>query len=98
MSDTRPDPEPRRCYLILLDQRDDEGYIPSVVVAGEPGHNPLVGNGDHARPWHWGRTYDEAKTLCAKFNADDFGHTPVDVAIIVASSMTAGPVPVSENA
>lgn len=90
--------EPRRCYLILPDQRDDEGYIPSVVVEGEPGHSPLTGNGAHARPWHWGRTYDDAMRLCEEFNAEDFGLSPVDAAIIVASSVAAGPVPASEDA
>lgn len=90
--------EPRQCYLILVDQRDDEGYIPSLVVEGEPGHAPLTGDGAHSRPWHWGRTYEDAKALCDRFNAEDFGLTPVDATIIVASSYAAGPVPESEDA
>lgn len=91
------DRQPRRCYIILLDQRDEDGYIPSLVVEGEPGHSPLAGDGPFAQPWHWGRTYDEAKRICAKYNADDFGLTEVDTAIITASSMGAGPVPVDQH-
>jgi hypothetical protein len=55
------DPEPRQCYVVLQTQRDQHGYIPSLVTEGQPGHAPT--------PWHWGDTFEEAETVCAAVNA-----------------------------
>ena len=82
--------EPKRtCYAILAGQRDEQGYIPSLVTEGEAGHAPLAGRGTAAQPWHWGRTYDEAKETCARMNQQDFGLTEREAAEIMLSSMAA---------
>jgi hypothetical protein len=83
-------PSPRRCFYIPIEQFDEEGYIPSLVTEGEPGHAPLTGSGRHARPWHWGRTYAEACQACERENRVTFGITPAEALEIVASSMAAG--------
>ena len=67
-------------------QRQSQGYIPSAVFEGEAGHAPMLGNGAFAQPWFWGHTREEAERTCAKAN-ERLGHTPEDVARIVASSM-----------
>jgi hypothetical protein len=76
----------RTAFLVLVDQFDDNGFIPSLVTENEPGHSPLSG-GPGGTPWYWGKTYDQARTVCAKANADA-GLSPEDVAAIVASSMS----------
>lgn len=81
---------PRQCYIVLPDQRDEKGYIPSLVTEGESGHQPLAG--DKAKfqaAWYWSTDFDNAKKYCARRNADDFGLTEDDVLSIVASSMGA---------
>lgn len=81
--------EKRWCFFIPVDAYDEgRGYVPSVVYEGEPGHSPLRGNGPHAAPWYWGMTYEEAKEVARKANADR-GLTDGDVAEIVGSSMAA---------
>ena len=80
--------EPRKCFYIPDDQFDENGYIPSLVTEGEPGHAPLKGNGAHASPWYWGKTYEEAMTVCVKEN-ERLGISPEDAARIVLSSMNA---------
>jgi hypothetical protein len=30
--------EPRRCYLILANEKDEQGYIPCIAVENEPGY------------------------------------------------------------
>lgn len=80
---------PRTCFYVPYDQRDEEGYIPSVVTENEPGHSPMTGNGAHAQPWHWGRTYKEAERVCAEQNLKTYGLTEADAAEIVLSSMGA---------
>ncbi len=75
------------CFYINPSQNPgDEGYIPSVVVLGEPGHFPLCGRGDGAAPWRWGKTLEEAEVMCAKANADR-GMTKERVDEIVMSSI-----------
>jgi hypothetical protein len=80
---------PPQCFYIPADQFAEQGWIPSVVTEGQPGHQPLMGNGPQAQPWHWGRTYREAVHICNLENAQAFGLTPADAAAIVASSMAA---------
>jgi hypothetical protein len=82
---------PRICYFIPVDQFDENGYIPSLVTEGESGHAPLRGNGRLASPWHWGKTYEEAKKVATAANFDDFGLSEDDVFDIIASSMRAVP-------
>jgi hypothetical protein len=79
---------PRVCFYIPFGQCDDAGYIPSAVTEDEPGHAPLTGRGAHSAPWHWGKTYEEAKAICAEENAR-LGLSEDDVTAIVASSMAA---------
>jgi hypothetical protein len=82
----------RQCYHILADQRDENGYIPSLVTEDTPGHQPLSGAHPGQRPWYWGKTYDEARKTCARVNAEQFGLTETQASQIVLSSMRAGRV------
>jgi len=77
-----------KCFYIPVDQFDENGYIPSVVTEGEPGHAPLTGNGPHATPWYWGHTYEEARQTAERENLER-GITPEDAAEIVLSSFAA---------
>ena len=78
----------RECYVILPDQYDDGGFIPSLVTEGEPGHAPLTGDpGKHQTPWRWGKTYEEARQACVKINQDTFGLSETECLDIVLSSM-----------
>ncbi len=79
----------RQCFYVPADQFDENGFIPSIVTEGEPGHAPLTGNGDHAQPWYWGKTYDEAKAVANAQNEQRFKLTEQDVLEIVSSSMAA---------
>jgi len=79
----------RRCYYILADQYDKQGYIPSLVTEHEPGHAPMTGQGDGAAPWHWGKTLEEAEAVCNDVNLKQFNLTPLEAMEIVASSMRA---------
>lgn len=81
--------QPRTCYYIPPDQRDDEGFIPSLVTEDQPGHVPFMGNGSCASPWHWGRTYEAARDLAARMNLEDFGLDQMQVAAIMISSIRA---------
>lgn len=76
----------RTCFYIPVGQYDDQGYIPSLVTENEPGHAPLTGNGSHAAPWHWGRTYEDAQKIAEEENRR-IGVSPEDALQIVASSM-----------
>ena len=64
----RPPAEPRQCYVVLETQRDQHGYIPSLVTEGQPGHAPLTGQGEFATPWYWGDSFEEAEAVCAAMN------------------------------
>jgi hypothetical protein len=81
----------RGCFYIPAEQYDAEGWIPSWVTEDEPGHAPLAGDGPEGgrRPWHWGRTYEEARAVCAAEN-ERLGVTPDDAFRIISSSMAAG--------
>jgi hypothetical protein len=80
---------PRRCYVILPEQRNDRGYIPSIVTEGEPGHAPLMGRGEFSQPWYWGTDLAAATRLCAEFNRKDFGLDGPECSAIVSSSVMA---------
>jgi hypothetical protein len=80
--------ERRQCYYIPVDQFDSEGYIPSMVTEGIPGHTPMAGNGPFAQPWHWGTSYKEARAICDGENLK-IGITAEAANEIVLSSMFA---------
>lgn len=83
----------RRCFWIDPSQVPDEGgYVPSLVVEGEPGHSPM--RGDPAKfqsPWYWGKTLVEANSMAIKMNYEQFGLGPSQCNEIVLSSMGASP-------
>lgn len=86
-----PQLEPGRfCYIVTEDERtEDGGYVPSVVVEGDPHRYPLRGNGPYASPWVWGKTMAEATEVCRHANTEKLGLTADRVAEIVASSLRA---------
>lgn len=79
------------CYYVPAgqDPKEHGGYVPSLVVAGEAGHSPMVGQGPHAAPWVWGKTLVEAQEVCSVVN-EGRGVTDEAADLIVASSMRAG--------
>lgn len=78
----------RTAFYVDETMKTDQGYIPSVVTEGEPGHAPLTGNGNCASPWYWGHDIETAKKIAAQANAE-LGLTEADVSEIVLSSMAA---------
>lgn len=74
------------CFAVFEHQRGTGGFIPSVVTEDEPGHSPLIGRGELAEPWFWGRTFDEAERTCAEQNAD-LGIDETEAKRIVDSSI-----------
>ena len=82
----------RTCFIVLADQCNSIGYIPSLVTENEAGHSPLIGNGPFSEPWYWGRPgmseegWVQAQRVCAEENAR-LGLTPDDVEEIVSSSI-----------
>lgn len=79
--------EPRHCFVILATQYDEHGFIPSLVIEGEPGHSPMMGRGEGAVPWYWGKTYERAQEVCARFNKQRYGLSAKATARIVTGSM-----------
>lgn len=78
--------KPRMCYTVLESQRDEHGFIPSVVFEGQAGHNPMAGRDALATPWYWGKSWAEARKTCADFNRK-LGLNEADVLAIELSSM-----------
>lgn len=77
----------RWCYYVPPDSNyDGHGFVPSLVVEGVAGHVPMTGQGEHAQPWYWGKTYEEAQATCAHVNRER-GLTAEEEAEIVTSSM-----------
>lgn len=77
----------RYCYVILETQRDEHGFIPSLVTEDEAGHSPMTGKGEGATPWYWGETLERAQAVCERFNRERLGISPATAARIVCSSM-----------
>lgn len=75
----------RWCYYILETQRDEHGFIPSIVVEDSQGHYPMRG-AEGGAPWYWGKTLEAAERTCAAQNANK-GLTKRDVFEIMSSSM-----------
>ena len=78
----------RTCIFVSETMLTKDGYIPSVVTEDEPGHAPLTGNGDFARPWYWGHDIVEARRLAREYN-EQLGLSEDDVQAIILSSMRA---------
>ena len=80
------------CYYIPAgqDPKKHGGYVPSLVVADEAGHMPLVGRDELAAPWIWGATLAEAEKTCDAANARR-GLSVEAADLIVGSSMRAKP-------
>jgi hypothetical protein len=76
------------CYAVHPEQRDDNGFIPSVVYSGLVEHHPLMGKGINGTPHYWGKTWEEAQRLCGERNKE-LGLTKEDVANILESSRKA---------
>ena len=79
--------KPRQCFWIPVCQDDPHGFVPSLVTENEPGHSPMVGQGEYASPWYWGKTLEKAKETCNRVNKDRFGISEKTALRIVASSM-----------
>lgn len=61
----------RWCYTIVEPQNPKEhgGYVPSLVIEGISGHRPMSGDArDMRAAWVWGKTPEEAKAVCRKYN------------------------------
>lgn len=80
---------PRQCLAIIEGQRDENGFIPSLIVENEPGHFPMTGRGPLAAPWHFGKTYEDALAVCNNYNARNYGLSAADCLEILHSSMFA---------
>jgi hypothetical protein len=76
------------CYVVLEEQRDDNGFIPSIVYRGLGGYHPLMGGRKGSRPHYWGKSWDEGQRLCRERNKE-LGLTEQDVADILESSRKA---------
>jgi hypothetical protein len=78
------------CYHIPEAQDPERygGYVPSLVVAHEPGHSPMLGRGECAAPWIWGKTLAEAQATCKEANLG-LGVSEKEACLIIASSMGA---------
>lgn len=79
----------RWCYWVdeVQDPTIHGGYVPSVVVADEPGHYLLDGDpADHRAAYVWGATAAEAKEIAMAANLER-GISEREASDIVMSSM-----------
>lgn len=60
----------KKVATVILDiSRDrDGGFIPCLIIEGEPGHFPLSGQGEFSTPWNWGKDREKAQTLADERN------------------------------
>ena len=84
------------CYIIVPDQKDEHGYIPSAVFEGEPGHRPMMGQGDCAAPWYWGKDIETAQRICDEQNAK-MGLSKDDVSKITAAMFASTNIPTPQE-
>ncbi len=77
----------RWCYTIIASQDPSlyGGYVPSVVIENHPGHFPMLGKGEGAAPWVWGKTLAEAELLCEHTN-EEMGYSVEEAFRISAST------------
>lgn len=87
---------PRQCLWIdpAQDPAVHGGYVPSLVIEGEPGHSPLAGRSESSdapagRPWVWGPSLEQAEYTAAELNATTYGLSREDSTQIVLSSIRA---------
>lgn len=80
--------ERRTCLWVDETCWTPNGYVPALVVEDEAGYTPMMGRGEHAQPWYFGRDIDTARKLVAESNAER-GLSEQDVDDIVVSSMRA---------
>jgi len=76
------------CYGVFESSKDENGYIPGLVIENESGYYPMVGKGEGAAPWYWGKTLEHAQQIADKVNAE-MGIDKKRSAEIIASSMSA---------
>lgn len=77
------------CYIDPTQDPDVHGgFVPSLVFADEPGHRPLIGQGDGSAPWVWGKTLKEAERVCRYHNETRLGLSPTDVDRIIDQSVS----------
>ena len=76
------------CFWVDETMHTPNGFVPALVVEGESGYWPMMGNGKGSSPWYWGDTIEKAREVCAKANADR-GIDPKRADEIVLSSMAA---------
>lgn len=78
----------RYCFYVDESMNTPNGYIPSMVTEDEPGHAPMIGNGELSQPWYWGTDIDTARRIARESN-HKLGLTDDDVEEIMQSSITA---------
>lgn len=78
----------RWCYYVPENGKHDGQFVPSLVVENVAGHRPMMGNGEGAQPWYWGKTLTEARRVCESANRKR-GITPDVAEQIVLSSYAA---------
>lgn len=76
------------CYAIVESSKDENGYIPVIVIEDESGYYPMSGRGDHAAPWYWGKTAESAQAIADKAN-ERLGIDKDRAAIIISTSFVA---------
>lgn len=76
---------PRKAFHVDQTMATTGGYIPALIVEGQPGYTPMSGNGPLASPWVWGPTLAQARQQAADANAR-LGLTDDDVRQIRISS------------
>lgn len=76
------------CYVILETSKDEHGYIPCIAIEGDESLYPMLGRGDYAQPWYWGKTFDGAQQIASKVN-ERMGITREREFQITCSSMRA---------
>jgi hypothetical protein len=79
------------CYVVRPEQKDHNGFIPSIVYSGLGGHHPLMGKRVNGTPHYWGKSWEEAQRLCWERNKE-LGLNNQDVADILELSKRASEV------
>lgn len=76
---------PRKCFWYTTDSDTPAGWVPALVVEGEPDPRLLDG-GEHGRPWIWGTDFHTAWQILMDCNRRDFDLSDDDVRDIVTSA------------
>lgn len=76
------------CVWVFETSETDGGYIPSIVYGGVSGHYPLSGRGEHASPWVWGPTIQQARLTANEYN-ERLGISPEQAVAILMSTFDA---------